>query len=119
MDMKIIMYTSVATEQPRGLGMPSGLSSVVIECRKNNPVYDISGALYHRLGRYLQIIEGESTNIDRLMTNILTDPRHEQCQIQLETTIKNRVFPKWQCQLSMAINRDLYFKKFLTQYSSD
>jgi len=86
--MKLIMYSSIATAKPHATGMPSGLSSIVSECRQNNPVYDISGALYYSHGRYLQIIEGESVKIDDLMDNILKDQRHEQCLIQVDTKIK-------------------------------
>jgi len=116
MDMKLIMYTSTATAQSSAF-VPAGLSTIARACRENNPSYGISGALYYRYGQYLQIIEGEPKTVNQLMRNILKDRRHEKCLIHVETLIHKRTYPKWQCQLSMIIERDPYLRQFLTQYS--
>jgi len=76
--MKLVMYTSIATTRT-STSVATGLCPIVKVCRKNNPVYGITGALYYRYGRYLQIIEGESKKIDNLMANILKDTRHKDC----------------------------------------
>jgi len=97
--------------------VPNGLSSIVKECEANNPVHKVSGALYYSHGRYLQIIEGESRTIDRLMSNILKDTRHQDCLIQMDVQIKQRTFPSWQPSLVMNVNNDLYLRRFLARYS--
>jgi len=113
MNLKLVMYTSIAT------GGSSGLSSIVSECRKNNPVHNISGALYFSHRRFLQIIEGRAERIDTLMSNILKDSRHEQCLIQLDIEIKRLTFPSWRCQLNMVVSRDQYLQDFLRRYSAE
>ena len=114
--MKLVMCTSSAVTQSNKTGTPADLSSIVSECRKNNPINDITGALYYRDRRYLQIIEGDSRKVDHLMGNILNDFRHQQCIIQIDTEIKKRVFPKWQCQLNMIVERDIYLRQFLVSH---
>ena len=116
--MKLVMYTSIATTRTSA-SVATGLCPIVKVCSKNNPVYGITGALYYRYGRYLQIIEGESKKIDNLMINILKDTRHKDCLVQIDTSIKKRVFPKWQCQLNMSIDRDPFLREFITQYSNE
>ena len=115
--MKLVMYTSSAVAQSNTTGTPADLSSIVSECRKNNPIHGITGALYYRDRRYLQIIEGDSRKVDHLMGNILNDSRHQQCIIQIDTEVKKRVFPKWQCQLNMRVERDIYLRQFLVSYA--
>jgi len=112
------MFTSVASEQPISAGVPAGLSSIVSECRQKNPRNGISGALYYRLGRYLQIIEGKTATVDHLMSKIINDSRHKECVIQLDIPIRYKSFPRWQCQLSLALERDPYLRQFLDQYDS-
>lgn len=119
MSMKLMMYTSVAVIQQNATGTPVGLSSVVSMCRKNNPIYDVTGALYYRDGRYLQIVEGQSDRVDRLMKNVLNDERHKECIVQLNMGIKKRIFPKWQCQLNISLARDLYLRQFLVNYKTE
>lgn len=116
MDMKLIMYTSTATAQS-SVSVPADLFPIARTCRENNPNYDITGGLYYRYGQYLQIIEGEPKSVNQLMRNILKDRRHEKCFIHVETIINKRIYPKWQCQLSMVIERDPYLRRFLTQFS--
>jgi len=117
--MKMIMYTSASTAKTNSSGLPEGVSSILSECRKNNRAHDISGAVYYRQGRFLQMIEGESKKVNQLMINILKDRRHEGCVILVETGIKERTFPKWQCQLDMCLERDVYLRQFLIRYSSE
>lgn len=117
MEMKLIMYSSTALTQSDSFGLPSALSAIVKTCQDKNSTYGISGAFYYAHGRYLQIIEGERNAVDNLMANILKDDRHENCLIQLDIVIKNRVFPRWQCQLALIPSRDSYLRKFLTDYS--
>jgi len=111
------MYSSTAVVKPGSAGMPAGLSSLVEHCKKQNRIHDVSGALYYSHGRYLQIIEGEDKVVDRLMVNILKDSRHEDCLIQIDTKIKERSFPIWQCKLVMVIPTDVHLRTFIARHS--
>ena len=119
MSLKLVMYTSVATPTPGNTQVSNGLSSIVRQCKLNNPSNDISGALYHRHGRYLQILEGESTKVDRLMSGILKDKRHSNCLIQLHTEISQRTFDRWHPLINISVAHDPYLRNFLNRYASE
>ena len=111
------MYSSTSVSKLGTTGMPDNLSSLVKSSKERNVKHGITGALYYSHGRYLQIIEGESKAVDRLMVNILKDNRHEDCLIQIDTKIEQRIFPVWRCQLVMVVDTDAYLRKFIKQYS--
>jgi len=117
MHMKLIMYSSTSLSKLGTTGMPDDMSSLVKSSKLRNVKHGITGALYYSHGRYLQIIEGESKAVDRLMVNILKDNRHEDCLIQIDRRIEQRIFPVWRCQLVMVVDNDPYLRKFIKQYS--
>jgi len=119
MSLKLVMYSSVAESTSGSTKISNGLSSIVRQCKHNNPPNEISGALYFRHGRYLQILEGESSKIDHLMSGILKDSRHSDCLIQLHTEISQRTFDRWHPLLNISVAHDPYLRKFLNRYSAE
>jgi len=117
MEMKLVMYSSSATVLSESSGLPVGLAAIIKTCQNNNNKNNVTGALYFGHGYYLQVIEGECETIDRLMVKILKDPRHENCLIQLDVKIRQRMFPRWQCQLALMPARDPFLRKLLSKYS--
>jgi len=118
MSLKLVMYSSVAMPTTLSAQVSNGLLSIVKDCIRNNHLNEISGVLYYRHGRYLQIIEGESTKIDQLMSNILSDDRHTDCLIQLHTEISQRTFDRWHPLINISL-ADPYLQKFLNRYSAE
>ncbi len=119
MSLKLVMYSSVARPTSGSTQVSNGLSSIVRQCKRSNPANEISGALYFRQGRYLQILEGESTKIDHLMSSILKDDRHTDCLIQLHTEISQRTFDRWHPLLSISVAHDPYLRNFLKRYAPE
>jgi len=117
MDQKLIMYASKALVTPGNSGTASDLTSLVRHSQVQNKIHGITGALYSSHRRFLQIIEGESKAVDRLMVNILKDNRHENCLIQLDTKITERTFTGWEFKLVMAVASDRDLRNFVTKYS--
>ncbi len=118
MSLKLVMYSSVAKPTTLSAQISDGLSSIVKECKSNNPANEISGVLYYRQGRYLQIIEGESTKVDKLMSNILKDERHTNCLIQLHAEISQRTFDRWHPLINISV-ADPYLRNFLNRFAAE
>lgn len=119
MNLKLVMYSSVAKSTSGSTRVPDGLSSIVRHCKRKNPSNEISGALYYRHGRYLQILEGESTRVDQVMSGILKDNRHSDCLIHLHNEINQRTFDRWHPLLNISVAKDPYLRNFLSRYSSE
>lgn len=63
---------------------------------KNNSASGITGMLlYDGAGTFIQAIEGDKHEIDRLFSYIKEDPRHEDIQILSYGEIAERNFPDW------------------------
>ncbi|MCG3808270.1 MULTISPECIES: BLUF domain-containing protein [Psychrobacter] len=75
--MKCIAYVSRVPISDRTIRMPTGLSDIVSVSRKHNPKSQITGIISYREGQYLQVLEGPYLEVDKLMSKIASDPRHE------------------------------------------
>jgi len=62
---------------------------------KNNRRHEITGCLAQPDGHFVQVIEGEGGQVDRLMSRILADSRHKDVLIVDEWGIQARLFETW------------------------
>ncbi|RYG57936.1 MAG: BLUF domain-containing protein [Alphaproteobacteria bacterium] len=62
---------------------------------KNNKRHSITGCLAQPDGHFVQVIEGEAANVDRLMDKIIADARHEDVITLGEWNIQARLFQGW------------------------
>lgn len=60
-----------------------------------NARLDVTGALIFTGGAFAQVLEGPSEAIDRLMTSISQDPRHDRIVIVQRVAIDERSFARW------------------------
>lgn len=93
--MKCIAYVSKALNCGRNISIPTGLSDIVRISRNKNPKAQITGIISYREGQYLQVLEGPSFEVDKLMSKIVSDPRHEDIWVFLDIHIAKRSFPNW------------------------
>ena len=56
---------------------------------------DITGLLFHHNGKFLQIIEGEKTSLEKLMSSIEKDSRHTNIQRIIDEKISSRGYAEW------------------------
>lgn len=80
--------------QPFGFDT-SVLAGILSAARRNNPKWEITGALICRHDVYLQLIEGPSASIRELYARILDDDRHTDVRLLLEEDMGQRLFPAW------------------------
>jgi hypothetical protein len=65
----------------------------VNEARKANRKHDVSGLMLFVGGCFLQVLEGEPTNVDEVCASIVEDKR--EMRMILREPIAEREFPEW------------------------
>ncbi len=63
--------------------------------RRNNPPLDITGVLVSNSGWFLQVLEGPSTNVKKILKIIEADPRHSDFNVFSTGVIEGRQFKDW------------------------
>lgn len=89
--MEQVLYSSVARE---GLGSDE-VFSIIETASRLNPQRDITGFLIFRDGRFLQLVEGPGSELDRLIDDLLDDPRHHSLEVLERKQAGARCFPNW------------------------
>lgn len=84
-------YISKATED----FSDQELMKILEASRTNNPKDDITGMLLYAGGKFMQIIEGDEAQLDRLVTRIKQDPRHHHFYTLEKTLSTRRHFEEW------------------------
>lgn len=85
-----IIYVSKSHQK-----MPLDLKDILASSRKNNVANQVSGAMTHLDGVYMQYLEGEEQVLDKLYATIVADPRHAAPRLLARDAIRDRVFPAW------------------------
>ena len=113
--MKCITYVSKFIVSTNGAMIPSGLSEIFSTSRLKNRKYNITGVMSYKQGRYIQVLEGDDENIDRLLTNIEKDPRHREMEVLLDFPTSKRYFPDEPMKILPSVKDDLDFIKFINE----
>lgn len=90
----MLKYISYISQQSHIL-KDSDLEALLANCRKNNTENNITGMLISHLGHFIQYIEGDPTQIDRLFHKIKKDPRHHTVIELTSGLISERQFSEW------------------------
>lgn len=96
------------------------MQSIMDKAEKNNPSLDITGFLVMASGRFLQVVEGPSENVNMLYRKISRDPRHTECQLIEFCEISGRLFDRWAMRGIHPGLMDRHLKSFLLRkYGAD
>ena len=87
-----VAYSSVATVEMESLTM---IAEILAVSQRNNHRDRVTGALVYSDGRFFQVLEGTSADIDRVLARIASDPRHREINIISRTEVEGRLFPDW------------------------
>lgn len=81
----------------RAVGPQTGTvtARILAAAQDHNAAHGISGVLCQGQGLYLQVLEGERAEVNRLYASILNDPRHHDVQMLLFEEIGQRRYPDW------------------------
>lgn len=92
--------------------VPIGLSRIHRQGLENNFNAGITGVLSYSGGLYLQIIEGESKQVQQLFDRIKADPRHKNITKFLDINTQQRFFPKWPMKLINNLTHVVELREF-------
>ena len=95
MQLKTVLYVSESTETHAGRSVPAGLWEILRSARTHNARFNIAGILAYSRGKYLQVLEGPSLQVDSLMVKIGQDPRHTNVTTIVDSPSRQRYFPSW------------------------
>jgi hypothetical protein len=71
------------------------LEEILVDARDGNVKHDITGALVYVDGVFIQILEGDRDDVNRLLANIADDPRHRSLKVFYEAAVEQRAFASW------------------------
>lgn len=71
------------------------LHDLLKKAKLNNEKKDITGNLLYNGGLFLQVLEGDKSNISELLDTISKDPRHKAVKQLYFEPAKFRLFPRW------------------------
>ena len=84
------LYISTAPTLPR-----EEVESILATSARNNPERGITGLLLFNGRNFLQLLEGEESEVAGLMERITQDPRHSGVSVLDRRTIADRACPDW------------------------
>jgi len=96
------------------------LNDLLSAARSNNTKTGLTGLLlYDGRGTFIQVLEGEESNIDPLYQKIKKDKRHSRVNILWRKEIEQRGFPDWKMGYKnihdMDVSTIMGFSDFLQQ----
>lgn len=89
--MFYLIYRSQLTSQMQ----KEALLALLTQSRIKNRHKNITGMLLHFENKFIQLLEGDETEVRQLYAVISTDTRHEQVTILKQGYADNRLFPDW------------------------
>ena len=92
MPLQQLIYRSAATGRTDSL---LNAATILAEAQRNNDRDGLTGVLAAHEGRYLQLIEGEATVLDNLLSRLARDPRHRDIEVLERVEIAGRRFSSW------------------------
>lgn len=69
--------------------------TILRSAKAHNPSNGITGVLCQGRGMYLQVLEGERSQVDALYARISLDKRHHQIVMRQQVDISRRRYGKW------------------------
>lgn len=89
--MEQLIYASEGRE---GLDSEEVFSIIQTSSRRN-PEREVTGFLILRAGKFFQLVEGPSAQLDRLLSDLEADDRHHSLVVIERRPISARSFPHW------------------------
>ena len=71
------------------------LEAILQSARKKNREMGITGMLLYLNEKFIQVLEGEQDQIEKLMNIIELDPRHKKISVLLKGNTNERIFKNW------------------------
>lgn len=90
------MLYSLAYESQASVPFPEpDLLDLLARSRAKNARLGVTGILLYRQGTFLQVLEGDRSQVEELYATITADPRHHAVDTVLVEERRERRFPDW------------------------
>ncbi len=99
-----IIYVSTAVHEMSD----TDLAEILEVSRQENLKFGITGMLLYRQGHFIQVLEGESQFVNRVMERIKLDSRHHSVMILERYVIPARDFADWSMGFHIVSDTDIY-----------
>jgi hypothetical protein len=86
-----LVYVSTASE-PMG---KEDLAALLAQARARNEHNDITGMLLYKDARFIQLLEGQEVNVQKIFDSIRRDERHHSVELLWSRYAQYREFPDW------------------------
>lgn len=86
-----IVYYSTATRD----FTEDELVDLLVVANRYNKVKNITGCLVYANKKFVQLLEGERTEVLALFDKIKKDPRHSNVIVKVEMSVNEKLFPEW------------------------
>jgi Sensors of blue-light using FAD len=73
----------------------SDMLKLLFDARTFNREHGITGLLLHHGGRFMQLLEGEESDLRGLYDRIKADARHHDLVLEVDSPASERLFPGW------------------------
>lgn len=80
---------------------------LLLDSRNNNYKHKITGLLVYAGGYFVQVIEGDKHDIEKLFTNIRNDRRHNEVRTLIRQEVDERTFRDWSMGFVEAIDQEM------------
>ncbi len=111
--MLCIVYISKAKTNSERTLLSDFIADILPVARQRNRKSGITSAIVFRQGMILQLLEGNTKEVDKLYKSISNDSRHENIEKVIDIPISNRMFRESDIQLLLNIREDRRFVNFL------
>lgn len=89
------MFFMVYVSSAVNLFSPTELVDLLAKSRQHNKERGITGMLLYKDGNFMQVLEGEESEVRALHAKIQNDPRHRGLITLLQGHQEERQFPNW------------------------
>jgi hypothetical protein len=89
------MYSLVYVSSAASPFSDEQLRALLEQSRRDNAARDISGMLLYKGGNFMQLLEGDESQVTSLYHKIATDPRHSGSMVLLKSHADTRMFADW------------------------
>lgn len=71
------------------------LAEILSVAVRNNARMNVTGLLLYTQGTFMQVLEGDATTLDNLISQVEKDTRHYDMEVVVRNSIKDREFSQW------------------------
>ena len=93
--MRQVLYVSTSTSPPR----QAVVDEILHQSRHNNALESVTGLLWVRRDRFLQVLEGPDEAIALTFERIVKDTRHRDVEVLVDRDLDQREFGSWSMAL--------------------